>query len=53
MVLQHTGGGGRRDPLPGKHNWYVLLELSSQRDADWLIEQLTEFFAAALADKNC
>jgi FAD/FMN-containing dehydrogenase len=28
LVLRH--GSGCRDPLPGKHPWYVLIELSSQ-----------------------
>ena len=28
LVLRH--GAGCRDPLPGKHPWYVLIELSSQ-----------------------
>jgi FAD/FMN-containing dehydrogenase len=28
LVLRH--GVGCRDPLPGKHPWYVLIELSSQ-----------------------
>ncbi len=45
LVLEH--GAGCRDPLPQKHPWYVLIELSSQARAG-LREQLEEILAQGL-----
>ncbi len=45
LVLEH--GAGCRDPLPQKHPWYVLIELSSQARSG-LREQLEEILAQGL-----
>jgi FAD/FMN-containing dehydrogenase len=47
-VLKHVPGS--RDPLTGRHQWYVLVELSSQA-ANGLRETLEEILAAGLEER--
>ncbi len=49
FALRH--GHGVRDPLPGKHPWYVLLQLSSQTAG--LRGIMEEVLAAAAAARSC
>jgi D-lactate dehydrogenase (cytochrome) len=47
FALRH--GHGVRDPLPGKHPWYVLLQLSSQTQG---LRAVMEDVLAAAADRG-
>ena len=49
MALKHgqNHGIGNRDPLAGRHPWYVLMEVSSQQDKG-LREEVEQFLADAI-----
>ncbi|TBW40096.1 FAD-binding oxidoreductase [Siculibacillus lacustris] len=47
LVLKHLPGA--RDPIAGRHDWYVLLEVAAMT-ADGLDERLEAFLEAALSD---
>jgi FAD/FMN-containing dehydrogenase len=49
MALKN--GAGVRDPLAGRHEWYVLLEVSSQ-DADGLQDKVEMMLAGAFEAKE-
>ena len=48
FTLKHTPGA--RDPLAGRHPWYVLMEVSSQRSGADARETMEAILAPALAD---
>lgn len=46
LVLRHIPG--TRDPLEGRHDWYVLADLGDERDGDAVRGELEQALAAAM-----